>query len=381
MDVGNKQTEGGCRTFDKGCRFVAIFGLKDLEPGLDELLGKDVTDQRFVFDNEDAQDFYRASADHVAGLTVRPRPRLYSTPCFCSFPQYFRSTRNREHLMPLRRRNRAGRSERDGGSSSQSTPTALHTALPGTGILENQSQRVELLGGMAAGMAHEFNNLLTIALGSLEQLRRQSLDERGHMQLERAEWSVRQAGRLAQQVLSFVRREAGELQHVDLNVIIGAFDKIMSHAAGDRIRFVLELYRMPLPVRLDPHQFELALLNLVRNATDAMSGSGAVTIRTVAHRSDGPEGQQTVEVSVSDTGSGMPPEIVERATTSFFTTKPRGKGTGLGLWMVKRFAAASGGKLGIDTEVGRGTTVRLVFPRARNALPTSPREPEPLRAR
>ena len=215
----------------------------------------------------------------------------------------------------------------DGGGSSQSASAGpvLSHSLTGPGVPENQSQRVEILGRMAAGVAHEFNNLLTIALGSLEQLRRQSLDERGHMQLERAEWSVRQAGRLAQQVLSFVRREAGEPKHVDLNVVVGEFDKIMSHAAGDRTRLVLELYQEPLPVRLDPNQLELALLNLVRNATDAMSGSGAVTIRTVAHRSNGSEGQQTVGVSVSDTGSGMPPEIVERATTSFFTTKPRGK--------------------------------------------------------
>jgi signal transduction histidine kinase len=247
-------------------------------------------------------------------------------------------------------------------------PAGSHN-LTGTGITENQPRRVEVLGEMAAGVAHEFNNLLTIALGSLEQLHRQSLDERGHMQLERAEWSVRQAGRLAQQVLSFVRREAGELQHVDLNVIIRQFDKIITHAADDGTRLVLELYQGPLPVRLDPDQFELALLNLIRNATDAMSGSGAVTIRTVAHRSNGPHGQQTVEVSVSDMGIGMPPEIVECATTSFFTTKPRGKGTVLGLWMVKRFAAASGGELDIDTEVGRGTTVRLIFPRAEPAAP------------
>jgi signal transduction histidine kinase len=236
--------------------------------------------------------------------------------------------------------------------------------------LENQSERVEILGAMAAGLAREFGNLLTIALGSLEQLRRQSLDERGHMQLERAEWSVQQAGRLAQQILSFVSREAGEPKHRDLNAIIGEFDKIVGHAAGGKNRLVLELYQEPLPVRLDPDQLELALLNLVRNATHA--GSGAVTIRTVAHRSSKPEGQQTVEVSVSDTGCGMLPEIVERATTPFFTTKQRGKGTGLGLWMVKRFAAAAGGKLDIDTEVGRGTTVRLIFPRAEPLSPTRP---------
>jgi signal transduction histidine kinase len=213
-------------------------------------------------------------------------------------------------------------------------------------------------------VAHEFNNLLTVALGSLEQLRRQVLDERGREQLERAEWSVRQAGRLARQVLSFVRRDAGQPLRVDLNEVIGEFDKIMSHAASERTRLTLELCQEPLPIYLDPGQLELALLNLVRNATDAMSDSGSIIIRTAAHQSDGLDRQQTVEVAVTDTGTGMPPEIVERATASFFTTKPQGKGTGLGLWMVKRFATACGGKLDIETTLGRGTTMRLVFPRA-----------------
>jgi len=227
-----------------------------------------------------------------------------------------------------------------------------------------QPERVAVIGTIATGVAHEFNNLLTIVLGSLEQLHRQPLDERGCEQLERAEWGVRQAGRLARQVLSFVRREAGQPQQVDLNEIIRAFDKIMSHAAKDGTRLILELSQDRLPVCLDPGQLELALLNLVRNATDAMSGSGTITIRTAGHRMDGLGERQTVEVAVSDSGTGMPPEVVDQATTSFFTTKAPGQGTGLGLWMVKRFVATCGGKLDIDTAVGQGTTVKLVFPRA-----------------
>jgi signal transduction histidine kinase len=230
-------------------------------------------------------------------------------------------------------------------------------------IPDNQPERVEVIGAMATGVAHEFNNLLTIVLGSLEQLRRQTLDERGLEQLERAVWSVHQAGRLARQVLSFVRRDARQLQHVDLNAVIGEFDRIISHAASDRISLVWILCQEPLPVCLDPGQLELALLNLVRNATDAISGTGSITIRTAAHRVDGLDGQQIVEVSVSDTGTGMPPEIAERATASFFTTKQPGRGTGLGLWMVSRFAAACGGRLDIETALGKGTTVKLVFPR------------------
>lgn len=264
---------------------------------------------------------------------------------------------------------------RNGNEDGQSAPTMeLAFALDGDtpSSLQspgNQPERIQVIGAIAAGIAHEFNNLLTIALGSLEQLRRQTLDDRGQEQLERADWSVRQAGRLARQVLSFVRRDAGQPQQVDLNAVIGEFDKIMSHAIGDGTSLDLQLWHEPLPVRLDPGQLELALLNLVRNATDAMSDSGCVVIRTSAHQGDGLDGGQTVEVSVSDTGTGMPPEIVERATTSFFTTKPPGHGTGLGLWMVKGFVADCGGKLDITTAVGRGTTVRLVFPRAAPSMP------------
>ena len=261
--------------------------------------------------------------------------------------------------------------KRDGSETAGQSTAAAESApsfQAGTRLSpefsESQPERVAIIGTIATGLAHEFNNLLTVALGSLEQLRRQALDERGREQLDRAEWSVRQAGRLARQVLSFVRRDAGQPQRVDLNEVIGEFDKIMSHAASDRTRLILELCQEPLPIYLDPGQLELALLNLVRNAADAMSDSGSIIIRTAAHQSDGLDRQQMVEVAVTDTGTGMPPEIVERATTSFFTTKPQGQGTGLGLWMVKRFATACGGKLDIETVLGRGTTMRLVFPRA-----------------
>jgi signal transduction histidine kinase len=255
--------------------------------------------------------------------------------------------------------------KQDGIAGGQSVPTGAQNAASRRSELSaSQPERIQVIGALATGVAHEFNNLLTIALGSLEQLRRQTLDERGRDQLERADWSVRQAGRLARQVLSFVRRDTGQAQRVDLNVVMGEFDKIMNHAASDSTRLILELCKDPLPVHLDPGQLELALLNLVRNATDAMPEGGSIVIRTAVHQGDGFDGQQAVEVSVSDTGDGMSPEILERATTSFFTTKPQGQGTGLGLWMVKRFISGCGGKLAIDTAVGQGTTVRLVFPRA-----------------
>lgn len=229
--------------------------------------------------------------------------------------------------------------------------------------VQERAERVEVLGALATGVAHEFNNLLTVVLGSLEQLRRQPLDERGQKQLDRAEWGVRQAGRLSRQVLSFAHLQSGEARIVDLNEALASFDALLGHA-GDRAGLVLQLAPQPLPARLEPGQLELAVLNLVRNAADATPAGGSITVRTAGHPADGPGGQPTVEVSVSDTGTGMAPEVLGRAATAFFTTKEPGRGTGLGLWMVERFVAAWGGRMDIQTAVGQGTTVRLVFPRA-----------------
>jgi signal transduction histidine kinase len=110
-------------------------------------------------------------------------------------------------------------------------------------------------------------------------------------------------------------------------------------------------------------QMELALLNLLRNATDAMPPGGTITLRTAITEGNSIDGSQCVAVSVTDTGTGMPPVLAARATAAFFTAKPRGQGTGLGLWMVKRFATSCGGKRDIQTAHGRGTTVPLVLPR------------------
>ena len=249
-------------------------------------------------------------------------------------------------------------------SGSEASPAAVGSYSLVESGQESHSQRVELLGQMTTSIAHEFNNLLTIVLGSLEQLRRQPLNKRGHEQLTRAEWGAHQAERLTRQMLNLAGRRASEPQIVDLNATIAEFDKIIGHAIKDGTRLVLELSQEPLPVQLDVAQLELALLNLVRNGSDAIGGTGAIILRTAGHRIDGLGGKPTVEVSVSDTGSGMPPEVAQQATTGFFTTKAPGQGSGLGLWMVQSFVTDWEGKLDIETAVGQGTTVRLTFPRA-----------------
>lgn len=223
--------------------------------------------------------------------------------------------------------------------------------------------RDAIIDAMAAGFAHELNNLLTIMQGSLEQIHRhQALDERGQKQLERAEWAARQAGHLTQQILSVAQSETRQGQIADMNSLVTEFSRMVDQTVPEGVSLVLDLAPQPLPVRLDPGQLERALLNLVRNAVQAMPNSGRIVIRTFAECTDGPGRQSMVEVSVSDTGTGMSPEIAQSATAPFVTTKATGEGTGLGLWMVQRFVTAAGGRLKINTIEGQGTTIRLIFP-------------------
>ncbi len=215
---------------------------------------------------------------------------------------------------------------------------------------------------LGADTAHELANLMMVVSGSLEQLRRQPLDERGQQQLARAEWGVRQAAQLMRQVLSQARGEDGTANVVDLNAVVGEFAAVMGQQAGQGVQLTAQLVPAPLPVRLDASLLELVLLNLVRNAADAMPDGGQVVLQTKGPQLDGLGEQLAAEVAVSDTGMGMAPDVTQRAAEAFFTTKPNGKGTGLGLWMAHRFASTHDGKISIETAPGQGTTVRLALP-------------------
>jgi PAS domain S-box-containing protein len=228
-----------------------------------------------------------------------------------------------------------------------------------------QSQRMETLGAMASGVAHEFNNLMTVVLASVEQAQDRARDPRQHEQLERAAWGARRAGRLTQQMLSFARRQFLDAQAADLNEMVLGLDSILAQVGprgGAGLRFALAAEK--LPVQLDPGQFEMALINLVRNAADATQEGGEVTIASSVLQAGG---RGWAELRVIDSGTGMHNEVIRRAVEPFFTTKARGHGAGLGLSMVQGFATQSGGELAIESEVGKGTTVRLRFPLRRNA--------------
>ncbi len=224
-------------------------------------------------------------------------------------------------------------------------------------------------GAFGADAAHELANLVMVVSGSLEQLRRQPLDDQGRQQLARAEWGARQAARLTRQVLSQAQGGDGASAVVDLSAAVGRFTSVMGQHVSEGVQLAADLAPGRLPVRLDAGLLELVLLNLVRNAVDAMPDGGTVVLRTKGPRLDGLGDQLAAEVAVVDTGTGMAPDVAGRATEAFFTTKPPGRGTGLGLWMAHQFAATHGGKVGIETAPGQGTTVRLSLPYAGDAEP------------
>ena len=232
--------------------------------------------------------------------------------------------------------------------------------------LRRQTQRMESMSALASGVAHEFNNLLTVVLGSLERAAAYAVDKNQARHLERADWGAKRAGQLAGELLSLARRRANEECTTDLNQIIRDFEGALAQVVPETVQIAFDLVPTPVFIRVDISQLELVLLNLVRNAADAMPNGGEVIIATrvlsATEAASVLNGHEAVELVVTDTGHGMSPEIAKRATELFFTTKAAGKGTGLGLFLALEFVDKSGGRLTIDTRMGVGTKMRLAFP-------------------
>lgn len=235
-----------------------------------------------------------------------------------------------------------------------------------------QAQKMEALGGLSSGIAHDFNNLLTVVLGNLDLLRR-APEQRRERLINNAVRAVEQGRKLTQQLLAFGRRHLHQPEVLDLNpVILGMDDMLRQSLRGD-IDMVFDLTDELWPVEVDPVQLQIALINLAVNARDAMPRGGQFRIRTENITAPGSDVEQSVAIVVSDTGSGMPPEVVARAFEPFFTTKAVGNGTGLGLPQVYAFAQQSHGSVRITSEVGRGTTFTISLPRTQGAVVETPR--------
>ncbi|MDY0978212.1 response regulator [Massilia sp. CFBP9012] len=228
-----------------------------------------------------------------------------------------------------------------------------------------QAQKMEAIGQLSAGMAHDFNNLLQVINGNLEvAILGTGPQHKAIEPIRRAQRATMQAGKLTQQLLTFARKQRLEPKRMSLNSLVVEFSDMLVRTLGDKIDLRLDL-KPGLPAStIDPTYLEMALLNVVLNARDAMPGGGAVTVGTAVlgeerRRLLGLSPGNYVCICVQDEGEGMTPEVRRRATEPFFTTK--GPGTGLGLAMVHGFVQQSHGKLDIESEPGRGTMVRMVF--------------------
>jgi signal transduction histidine kinase/CheY-like chemotaxis protein len=230
-----------------------------------------------------------------------------------------------------------------------------------------QAQKMEAVGQLTGGIAHDFNNLLTPIMGGLDIIASRVDDERLKRLCENALDSAKRGAKLTGQLLAFSRIQRISMAPIPVNEVIENMQSLLRHTIAQEIVIQTKLERdIPLGI-CDANQLENALLNLSINARDAMEGGGTLTISTRAVRLQGqPDAAdgEYVCIAVSDTGQGMSEEVLSRATEPFFSTKPTGKGTGLGLAQVYGIARQSGGTLSIESEVGRGTTVQLLLPAA-----------------
>jgi len=239
-----------------------------------------------------------------------------------------------------------------------------------------QSQKMETVGKLTGGVAHDFNNLLQVISGNLTLLAKDVAgDERAQRRIANAMAGVNRGAKLASQLLAFGRRQALEPKVVNVSRFVQGMDDMLRRAIGEAVEVETIVAGGLWNTFIDPAQIENALLNLAINARDAMAGRGKLTIElsnahlddTYARTHDEVTPGQYVLLAVTDTGSGMPPDIIDKVFEPFFSTKAEGKGSGLGLSMVYGFVKQSGGHVKIYSEVGHGTTIKLYLPRALQA--------------
>jgi PAS domain S-box-containing protein len=232
-----------------------------------------------------------------------------------------------------------------------------------------ESQKFDALGQLTGGVAHDFNNLLMIISGSLHMLKRGADDP---TKLQRAisamETATKRGAALTNQLLTFARRQSVNPQAIDFAERVAAIREVLDAGVGSSVRLALDIDGDVWPIKTDVSELETALLNLVINARDAMPDGGTVTIgaRNVV-LDEAPLAGDFVGIDVTDTGLGIPSDVLDKIFEPFFTTKPIGKGTGLGLSQVHGFAHQAGGTVRVASELGKGTTFTILLPRGEDA--------------
>jgi signal transduction histidine kinase len=241
----------------------------------------------------------------------------------------------------------------------------------------HQAQKMEAIGNMTGGMAHDFNNLLAVVIGNLDLLQdRVGRDPEAGALVESALQASERGAELTRQLLAFARRQPLAPKIVDINELVGGTMRLLDRVLEENIEVVLVTAPDAWPVVIDPAQLGTAIANLANNARDAMPGGGKLTIETKNTHLDSDYAAANPEVvpgdyvllEVSDTGTGMSPEILDQVFEPFFTTKEAGRGTGLGLSMVFGFVKQSQGHIKIYSELGHGTVLRIYLPRAEPAV-------------
>lgn len=234
-----------------------------------------------------------------------------------------------------------------------------------------QFQKMEVLGQLTGSVAHDFNNVLTVLNCNIGLLKSQnSAEEREHGLIDECMEAVALGSSLTSRLTNFVRKEAVAIARIDLSALIVGFSDLLDRSVGKDVSIEFMLPDNALLVLADAALVEVALLNLVMNARDAMPGDGKITVSLNKTNIDeaadpfpGRDNQKPYALlQISDTGTGMPPEIKERVFEAFFTTKDEGKGTGLGLNTVQDLARSAGGFIQLESEPGKGTTVKIFFP-------------------
>jgi signal transduction histidine kinase len=237
-----------------------------------------------------------------------------------------------------------------------------------------QSQKMEAVGQLTGGIAHDFNNMLTGIIGSLELLRRRvsrgKLDDLDSL-IDLGVTSANRAAGLTHRLLAFSRRQSLDSKPVQINQLVTSMGELLQRSLNESIALDMRLDTQLWTAEADPNQLESALLNLALNARDAMPSGGRLVVETCNRHLDSVftaaygtlKPGDYVELSVSDTGCGIPESLMGRVFDPFFTTKPIGQGTGLGLSMIYGFARQSRGHVTLHSEVGKGTTVSLFLPR------------------
>jgi signal transduction histidine kinase len=231
-------------------------------------------------------------------------------------------------------------------------------------------QRMEAVGQLSGGIAHDFNNLLQAIVGNIDLAKRRSDDPKIIKFLDQALATSERGAKLTAQLLAFSRRQRLEPAAIDVNALVRGLVDMLQTTIGEAVAIELDLHVALWPAFADTTQLELAVLNLAINARDALPDGGTIVIATrnailgAPQRAEEPKAGDYVELSVTDTGTGIPDDVLARVFEPFFTTKEVGKGSGLGLSQVLGLTQQLGGGVRIDSELGRGTTIRVYLPRA-----------------